>query len=191
MNRVLPFVLASALALPAFADPVLEKPVTKLVKAVQVDEDELAIKLLDGEAEGALLLGETWAKATDAQRKEFVSLFHQLFAAVAFPKLRENFKHLSTTTFEPSKAEGDKAELKSTLVINHPLKKQEIKVKYDLRKAKEGWRVVDVTVLGSGSPSMLTGIRDEQVKPLLANGGFDKLLQVMRDRLAQVKPAKK
>jgi phospholipid transport system substrate-binding protein len=38
---------------------------------------------------------------------------------------------------------------------------------------------------------MLTGIRDEQIKPLLANGGWDKLLQVMRDRLAQVKPAKK
>lgn len=191
MTRVLALALSFSLALPALADEALEKPVNKLVKAVRYEQDELALKSLDGESEGEVLLGEAWAKGTDAQKKEFVSLFHQLFAAMAFPKIRENFKNLDTTLYEPSKAEGDKAELKSTLVINHPLKKQEIKVKYDLRKAKEGWRVVDVTVLGSGSPSMLTGIRDEQVKPLLANGGFDKLLQVMRDRLAQVKPAKK
>jgi phospholipid transport system substrate-binding protein len=191
MTRVLALALSFSLALPALADEVLEKPVNKLVKSVRFEKDDLALASLDGEAEGEVLLGEAWAKGTDAQRKEFVSLFHQLFAAMAFPKIRENFKNLDTTLYEPTKAEGDKVELKSTLVINHPLKKQEIKVKYDLRKVKEGWRVVDVTVLGSGSPSMLSGIRDEQIKPLLANGGWDKLLQVMRDRLAQVKPAKK
>lgn len=190
MNRVLPFVLVSVLALHAVADPALEKPVTKLVKAVQVEEDELAIKVLDGETEGALLLGEAWTKATDAQRKEFVSLFHQLFAAVAFPKLRENFKYLSTTTFEPSKADGDKAELKGTLVIDHPVKKQELKLKFDLKKGAKGWNVVDVTVLGTGSPSMLSGIREDQVEPLLEKGGLDKLLETMRDRLAKLKSKK-
>ena len=183
--------LVALYSLDARADEPLEKPVNKLVKSVRYKQDELALKSLDGEAEGEVLVGDAWAKGTDEQRKEFVSLFHQLFAALAFPKIRESFELLDTTLYEPAKAQGDRAELRSTLVINHPLKKQEIKVKYDLKRGKEGWKVVDVTVLGAGSPSMLTGIRDDQVRPLLNAGGWDRLLGVMRSRLDQLRNAKK
>lgn len=191
MSRLLvPALLVLALAAPAFADDALEKPVKTLVSAVRYGKDDLALKSLDGDSEGAVLLGDEWAKGTGKQREEFASLFHQLFAAIAFPKLRANFEHLETTLFEPAKAAGDKAELQSTIVILHPLKKQEIKVKYEMHKAKDGWKVVDVTVLGTGSPSMLVGIRDEQVRPIFKDGGWDKLLSLMRDRLAQLKAGK-
>jgi phospholipid transport system substrate-binding protein len=178
------------LALPAMADEALEKPVKTLVSAVRYGKDDLALKSLDGDAQGAVLLGDEWGKATAKQREEFASLFHQLFAAIAFPKIRSNFEHLETTLYEPAKVDGDKAELTSTIVILHPLKKQEIKVKYDMHKLKEGWKVVDVTVLGTASPSMLSSIKSDQVQPLFKDGGWDKLLQLMRDRLAQLKAAK-
>jgi phospholipid transport system substrate-binding protein len=163
-----------------------EKTINKLVKLVRYEKDDEALKLLDGEGQGAILLGDDWAKGTPAQREEFVKLFHGLFAAMAFPNLRKNLEHLETMLCEPPKVAGDKAETVGTLVILHPLKKQELKVKYDLRKLKDGWRVTDVTVLGTASPSMLTGIRDDQVKPIFAQGGWDKLLGAMRDRLAQL-----
>jgi len=40
------------------------------------------------------------------------------------------------------------------------MKKQELKVKYELIKNKNGWQVIDVAVLGD---SMLKGIRDDQI----------------------------
>jgi phospholipid transport system substrate-binding protein len=64
------------------------------------------------------------------------------------------------------------------------MKKQELKVKYHLAKTKAGWQVVDVAVLGD---SMLKGIRDDQVQPLLKEGGWDKLLKAMRDKVAELK----
>jgi len=181
----------AAMARPAWADEALEKPVSKLVTAVRYGKDDLAIKNLDGESQGAVLLGPEWTKGTPDQRKEFVSLFHKLFAAIAFPKIRDNFKNLSTMAYEPAKPAGDRAPLTSTIVIDHPLKKEEWKVRYDMHKTGEGWKVVDVTVLGTGAPSFLEEIRDQQVKKLFAQmGGWDGLLKVMRERLTQVRARK-
>ena len=66
--------------------------------------------------------------------------------------------------------------------IDHPVKKQELKLKYWVAQEKGQWKVVDVSVLGD---SMLQGIRDDQVQPLLKEGGWDKLLKAMKDKLAE------
>lgn len=179
--------LSSGVALAAGED----KPIKTLVSAVRYSKDALALKSLDAEAQGAFLLEGEWATATAEQRKEFADLFHKLFAAIAFPQIRENFKHLETTLYEPAKVSGDKAEVLSTIVILHPLKKRELKVRYDLKKAKAGWRVVDVTVLGTGGNSFLTDIRNDQIRPLMKNGGWPNLLKLMKDRLAQLEAKKK
>src|SRR5690606_22590585 len=133
--------------------------------AVRYSKDALALKSLDADAQGAFLLEGEWKTATAEQRKEFGELFHKLFAAIAFPQIRKNFEHLETTLYEPASVTGDAASLVSTIVILHPLKKQELKVKYDLKKTKNEWLVVDVTVLGSGGNSFLTDIRNDQIRP--------------------------
>ena len=184
---VLSAALAVALAAPAYAATPVEKPVKLLIGAVRYGKDSLALTGLDGDAQGRVLLGDEWAKATPKERSEFTRLFQELFAAMAFPKLRADLVHLDTTLYQPPQVTGDHAELDSTLVILHPLAKQEIKVRYDLHKQKGAWKVVDVSVLGTGDPSMLTGIRDQQVRPIFKDGGWDKLLSLMRARLAQVK----
>src|SRR5688572_13932492 len=86
------------LALPAGAAPKDEvtKPLKALINSVRYEKDLLALKNLSGEEQGKFLLGEEWAKGTDAQKKEFISLFHTLFGKIAFPKIRENFKNLDT-----------------------------------------------------------------------------------------------
>jgi phospholipid transport system substrate-binding protein len=177
-------------ARPALADEAMEKPINTLVKSVRFNKDDLALKQLDSEAQGLFLFGDNWGKAKPEQRAEFTSLFQRLFAGIAFPKIRENLQNLSTTLYEKPTITGDKAQIVSTIVIDHPLKKQEMKVRYDLHKAKEGWKVVDVTVLEAGTKSMLTSVKD-QTDPLFKSGGWDNLLAKMRDRAAKLPPAKK
>ena len=58
-----------------------------------------------------------------------------------------------------------------------PLKMQELKLKYQLSKEAAGWKVVDVAVLGD---SMLKGIREDQIIPLMKEGGWDGLLKAMQ-----------
>ena len=146
-------------------------------------KDDMALKQLANDEQGRFLLGEDWAKGTDAQRKEFTQLFNSLFAKIAFPKVRENFKNLESITYTDPAVEGDKANVKSTIVINHPMKKQEMKLQYAMVKEGGGWKVLDVSVLGD---SMLTGIRDDQVRPILKQGGWDHLLDLMRKKDAEL-----
>ncbi len=184
--RSLALLATLTLAAPVLAAPnePVAKPVKTLVQSVRYSKDELALKHFDDEEQGRFLLGDDWAKGTDAQRKEFTQLFNSLFAKIAFPKVRENFKNLASITYEDPAVEGDTAKMKSTIVIEHPLKKQEMKLLYSLAKDKgSAWKVVDVAVLGD---SMLTGIRDDQIRPIMAQGGWDHLLDLMRKKNAEL-----
>lgn len=168
----------------------LVKPVKTLITSVRYGKDAKALQQLAGDAQGEALLGADWAKGTPAQRREFTELFHTLFAGLAFPQIRANFKHLETITYAKPEVKGDRATLRSTLVILHPAKKQEIQVEYTLLKKGKAWKVVDVLVLGTGGESMMAGIRTEQVRPLFERGGWDGLLEAMRARAAKINPKK-
>jgi phospholipid transport system substrate-binding protein len=177
--RTVSLLAALTFCLPALAAPpdAVTKPVQTVVQSVRYGKDKKALENFGGEQQARFLLGEAWDSATAEQRKEFIQLFHSLFAKIAFPKVRENFKNLENINYDKPEVAGAEAKVASTVVINHPMKKQELKLKYSLAKDKAGWKVVDVAVLGD---SMLTGIRDDQVRPLLKEGGWDALLDAMR-----------
>jgi phospholipid transport system substrate-binding protein len=177
--------LVLSLVLTASPKEELSKPLKTVVNSVRYGKDLLALKSFAGDEQGKLLCADSWAKGTDAQRAEFQKLFLELFAKIAFPKIRKNFENLDTVLYDDPAVEGDKATIGSTILINHPMKKQELKVTYAMVKGKGGWQVVDVTVKGGNS--MLTDIRDDQVQPLLKEGGWDGLLKAMRDKSAELK----
>lgn len=179
--RAVPLLAALVVSTSALAAPneAVAKPVKTVVQSVRYGKDLAALKNFGGEQQAKFLVGEAWDKATEPQRKEFVQLFHNLFAKIAFPKVRDNFKNLASITYEDPEVAGEEAKVGSTIVIDHPMKKQELKLKYSLAKAKDGWKVVDVVVLGD---SMLTGIRDDQVRPLLKEGGWEALIKAMREK---------
>ncbi|MBM4342265.1 MAG: ABC transporter substrate-binding protein [Deltaproteobacteria bacterium] len=165
------------------ADPNLSHPavkaITTLIGAVRYGKFVMGLKTLDGTAQGAFLLGDNWSKGTDAQRAEFATLFHTIFAKVAFPKMQKNFENIQTVVYDAPVVTGTKAAVKSTLVVLHALKKQEYKLKYQLLQAGAEWKVVDVDVLGE---SMLTGVRNEQINPIIKEGGWAHLLDLMRQK---------
>ena len=103
---------------------------------------------------------------------------------IAFPKIRKNFENLDSVLYDEPTITDDKAEMPSTVLINHPLKKQELKLKYSLIRQGGAWRVIDVSVLGD---SMLMGIRDDQVQPIFKEGGWEKLLTLMKAKNAEFK----
>ena len=160
------------------------KPLKIVINSVRYGKDVLALKSFAGDEQGKQLMGDAWAKGTDAQRKEFVELFHQLFGKIAFPKIRKNFENLDTVLYDEPTVTNDRAAIGSTILINHPMKKPELKVKYELVKGKAGWQVIDVSVLGD---SMLKGIREDQVQPLFKDGGWEGVLKAMREKNAEVK----
>jgi phospholipid transport system substrate-binding protein len=157
--------------------------VKTVVQNVRYGKDEQAVRLFDLEEEGRFLCGEAWASASPAGRDEFMTLFSRLFAKIAFPKVRENFKNLASITYEPPDILGDLGIVKSTIVLDHPMKKQELKVRYTLAKRKAAWRLFDLDVLGN---SVLTSIRDDQTRPLLEASGWDGLIKAMRDKDAEL-----
>lgn len=181
--------LVAALAsLPLLAAEAPNKSVTKPVKLVieyvRQSKDDKALAQFADDEQGKFLLGEAWGQGTAAQRKEFTQLFQTLFKKMAFPKIRENFKHLDAVNYGATEVNGSVATADSLVVIDHPVKKQELKLKFDLTKDGAAWKVVDVRVLGD---SMLTGIREDQIKPIMANGGWDNLLKLMRSKAAELK----
>lgn len=187
MNRTLVIAATLAFALPAFAGTPkdeVSKPLKVIINSVRYGKDLAALKLFAGEEQGKFLLGDDWAKGTPEQQKEFIALFHQLFGKIAFPKIRANFENLDTVIYDEPTVTGDKAAIASTILINHPAKKQELKVKYEVAKSAAGWKVIDVAVLGD---SMLIGIRDDQIKPIMKEGGWPNLLKLMKDKDAELK----
>ena len=181
LTRRLAFSLSLVLGASALAGPKedVSKPLKTVVQSVRYGKDALALKVFAGEEQGKRLLGDDWEKASAAERQEFVKLFHALFSKLAFPKIRKNFENLDTVLYDEPKVEGSVAQMGSTILINHPLKKQELKVKYTLVKVGSSWMVVDVSVLGD---SMLKGIREDQIIPIMKQGGMAHLLKLMRDK---------
>lgn len=180
--------LAAGQALAA-KDPAVEKPLNTIIKSIQQQRDELALKQFAVEEQSRRLIGEeAWTKASDAQRKEFMDGFKTLFARLGFPKLRDSLKHLDGVLYPSTTVTGDKAQAESVIVIDHPMKKQELKVKYELRKEAGAWKVVDARVLGD---SMIDGIRDGNGLPeLVAKKGIEGVLEEVRKQLAATAPKK-
>lgn len=169
---------APAPAAPAEAavNPV-EKPIRTLIGAVRFGKFPLALQQLAGETQGRALLGDDWQKGSEAQRAEFIKLFHAVFAKQALPKIQQNFEHLESMVYEAPEITGETASIKSVVTILHAMKKQELKLKYKMQKIGADWKVVDVAVLGD---SMIKSIREDQIIPIMKDGGWDKLLELLR-----------
>jgi len=166
------------------------KPVKTLIGAIRQSKDDLAASFVAYEAMCRTLLDETWNELTEAERKEFVDGFAYLLKATSFPKARELFAKAETALhieYEPARIDEAKGEarIRSLIVIHSQVKKDEITIEYLLRKIDGQWLIYD-TEDASGE-STLAGIREDQVIPLLDEGGPKHLLATLRKKVAEAK----
>jgi phospholipid transport system substrate-binding protein len=155
-----------------------------LVSSVRYGKDLVALKLFAGDEQAKILCAGYWDKGTGSQHHEFIDLWLQLFAKIAFPKIRKTLENLDTILYDDPVVDGDKATVASTIRINDPLNKQELTVTYTLVRSSKGWLAVDASVMGD---SMLKGIKDDQVQPQLQQGSWGRLLQAMHDKTVELK----
>jgi phospholipid transport system substrate-binding protein len=158
-------------------DPIL-KPVKALIPNIRANKDAQAFKNVNLDAVSKYLLQEWYEASTETQRKEFARLFQSLFTKIAFPRVRENLKNLSTIVFDQPQVSGNEATVDSRIELFHEMKKQEIKMRYSLVKEKGAWKIVDVAVLGG---SVLKEIREQNVQPKLKEGDITALLGHMQE----------
>ena len=148
------------------------------VQNIKNSRDAQALKQIDIDEMSAFLLEDYNGPSTNQQRAEFVNLFRSYVSKYIFTSLRNTFKEASTITYGTPEVSNDKAALLSTFKILNPVKNQEIRLRFSLIKTKTGWKITDFTY--TGDRSILANLRDDKIRPLLAAGGLDHLVNELR-----------
>jgi ABC-type transporter MlaC component len=170
---------ASASAAPP--DKEVKKTLKTLITAIRYGKYDLAAKQLDFAAMVNGLLGDH--EVSDAERKEMVAGFESIIRKTSFVKGNEMFEHLDAVLYDKTRQEDGATRCKSTVVIHRNYKKTELVIDWVLKKNGSAWKVYDIVMLGE---STLEGIREDQVDPLLEEGGTEALMGAMRDKLKEL-----
>jgi phospholipid transport system substrate-binding protein len=146
----------------------------------QQKTDQLA-KLMDGvsdfETTSKLVLAQGWKSFSDPQRKEFQQLLRDYLIARYRSRIDEYAGQTVQVLSGREEARGD-------YTVNTKVQtpgKQPIAVAYRMRKDPQGdWRVIDI--IGEDI-SVVSNLRS-QFQSLLSQGGPDKLIQTLKDKIA-------
>jgi phospholipid transport system substrate-binding protein len=160
-----------------------QKPIKTLINAIRYNKDDLATKQIGYDVMVEKLMDTSWKDMSDADKKELTSGMEKLIRGISFPAGRDIFKYLDNVLYDPPRADGESIKVKSTVVIHRDLKKSEIVIDWVLARSGGQWKVYDTVMQGE---STLAGIRDEQIKPLLKEGGVAAVKKAMNDKVAEV-----
>ncbi len=174
---------ATALA-DAALDQATQKTLKGLVNAIRYGKDDLAAKQVDFAAMSKGLMAEDWSKLSAAEQAEFTKHLEALVRGLSFPKGKDMFQYLDAMLYDAARMDGETAKVKSTIVVHRDVKKTEIIIDWVLVKTGGQWKVLDTVMVGE---STLTGLREQQVKPLIQKGGTAAVMQAMRDKVAEIK----
>ncbi len=154
---------------------------TKLTKPEKNEKvRSIAFQTMDFEVLARLALGAYWRNLSDDQHKEFVAEFRKHVAATYGHTVDEY-------TDEDINVVGDREEVRGDWTVQTRImgmkegKKQEVaKVDYRLRQKDQQWKIIDVTIDGV---SLMANFR-AQFKDIMENGGYDRLIKMLKDKNA-------
>jgi phospholipid transport system substrate-binding protein len=138
---------------------------------------ELAYANIDFLTLGRLTLGAAWRPLTPEQRRDFIDQF-RTHLANTYRSMIDNYKD-ETVNMAGVRDEGRGDFLVKTNVVN-PHTSEAFEVNYRVRGSAGNWKIIDITIEGV---DLVVNFR-EQFKEILDNGGFDHLMQVLRDKNA-------
>jgi phospholipid transport system substrate-binding protein len=204
-NFLIPFVVVCALSLaqPAFAQTPTSAPTTAqtprgVIDAVVHDviailrdqnltkEDKLtkiraiADEQTDFETLARLAMGRNWRDLTDAQRPEFVKEFEEYVSQTHGKVFDQYVDEDVVINGEHAEQRGDYT-VQTTIVANRfdaGRRKDVANVDYRLRQKDNRWKIIDVTIDGV---SMAANFR-AQFQEIIANGGVDRLMKLLREK---------
>ena len=160
-----------------------QKPIKTLINAIRYSKDDIAAKQVAYDVMVEQIMGDAWKDASVSDRTELVSGMEKVIRGLSFPAGRDMFKYLDNVLYDAPRQDGGSIKVKSTVVIHRDLKKSEIVIDWALAKSGGQWKVYDTVMQGD---STVAGIREDQVKPLLKEGGVPAVVKAMRDKVAEV-----
>lgn len=128
----------------------------------------------------SLALARNWRLLSDRQREEFVQEFKKLLS-VAYGRNLERYKDVRVEIV------GDREEARGDWTVQTRILRpgqQDFAMSYRLRKEDGEWRIIDVVVEGA---SLVSNFRS-QFQQIISNGGFERLLQTLREKNAAAAP---
>lgn len=160
-----------------------QKPVKMLIGSIRYKKDKVALKMLAVDQMSKELNASHWAKMSAAEKKEFEKNLGILLQKISFVQARKMFKHIDAILYTDPVVKGNRATIKSTIVVHKAYKKKELVLTWTLLKRGKKWLVLDVWTVGE---STIKGLREDQIDPLVKEGGVKKLLQAMRDKMKEL-----
>ena len=130
-----------------------------------------------------LVLARHWSQLNPAQQQEFMVEFRR-HLSMTYGRNVDNYKNESVTIV------GGRDEAKGDYTVQTKILRgggsNDIAVDYRLRQHDGSWMIIDIIVEGV---SLVSNFRS-QFQEIIANGGPEKLLQMLREKNAKGEPLK-
>lgn len=181
--------LLAAWTLPAVAattaptDKQAQKVVKTLLTAIRYKKNNLAAKQLAFQSMVEGLMGPTWKTMSASDQQELTKGLETILRKVSFEKGREMFKHLDAVLYDHVQPDGERARLKTTVVVFRNYKKAEIVIDFVLTQEGGAWKVIDTVMVGE---STLEVVREDEIEPLLEEGGVPAVMQALRAKVKEI-----
>jgi phospholipid transport system substrate-binding protein len=141
---------------------------------------EVAEQSMDFDTLAHLSLGPGWQGLTEAQRKEFTEEFRKHVIATYAHTTDEYTNEDLAVAADHAEPRGDWT-VQTTVIGDKDGRRQKIaEVDYRLRQRDAKWKIIDVTIDGV---SLMANFRS-QFQEIMGNGGYDKLIRMLREKNA-------
>ena len=160
-------------------DPTLTKA-DKLAKIRAVADQQTDFQTL-----ARLSLGRNWRDLSESQQAEFVKEFENYLSATHGHVFDQYVDEDVVINGDHAESRGDYT-VQSTIVSHQSdagRKKEVAKLDYRLRQQDGQWKIIDITVDGV---SLAVNFR-AQFQDIMANGGFERLMKLLREKNASAK----
>jgi phospholipid transport system substrate-binding protein len=143
---------------------------------------KIVYEWVDFDTMSKLVLAKNWAELSDAQKQEFVEQFRQHLSNT-YGKNVDSYRDEKVNILEArDEARGD-VTVKTTIDRGG---KNDIFVDYRVRKVNGQWRIIDVVI---ERVSLVSNFRS-QFQEVIAQGGVDRLLSMLKEKNAKGEGAK-
>ena len=135
---------------------------------------------IDFETLAKLALGPVWKEITPEQQREFMKEFRQHALSVCSGSTERYGGEDVTVIGDKAEARGDHTVNTKITRIKEGTLRDVAKVDFRLRKNQEKWEVIDVLIHGIS----MAGSFRAQFTAIMKDGGFEKLMQLLREKNA-------
>jgi phospholipid transport system substrate-binding protein len=166
------------------SDKSVQKTIKTVLTSIRYEKDSLASRKIDFDKMAELAMGDHWKSVGPDDRQRLSQGIKTITEKLSFPKARELFKHLDAVLYDAPRVKNNTAHLKTTIVVHRNYKKEEVVIDFVLFKRSDQWKIVDTVILGE---STLEGVYEDQIEPLIDEGGVPSVLQALNRKLKTLK----